>query len=175
MQDDAMKRHLVRMASSAFLLIAACTTTAPPKTATPPAPQPAAARTPFRNPNQEINDRYVKQIADRIAARKGEPAVQVFQNVQLEGLKTVPAETFLVIMDVGYSRALGVSCTHCHDDQKFASDEKRPKRAAREMAGMHRMINQQLWQMENLKSPTDKRSINCFVCHRGTLDPKAAS
>ena len=39
-------------------------------------------------------------------------------------------------MDVGYSRALGVSCTHCHDDQKFASDEKRPKRAAREMAGM---------------------------------------
>ena len=170
-----MKAHLVRWTSGAFLLvIAACATTAPPP-ATPPAPQPTAARTPFRNPNQEINDRYVKQIADRIAARKSEPAAQVFENVQLEGLKTVPAETFLVIMDVGYSRALGVSCTHCHDDQKFASDEKRPKRAAREMAGMHRMINQQLGQMANLKSPTDKRSINCFVCHRGTVDPKGAS
>lgn len=170
-----MKQHLVRMASGAFLLIAACTTTAPPQTATPPAPQPTAARTPFRNPNQEINDRYVQQIAERIAARKSEPAAHVFQNVQLEGLKTVPAETFLVIMDVGYSRALGVSCTQCHDDQKFASDEKRPKRAAREMAVMHRMINQQIRQMENLKSPTDERSINCFVCHRGTLDPKGAS
>ena len=171
-----MKAHLVRWTSGAFLLvIAACATTAPPQPATSPAPQPAATKTPFRNPNQEINDRYVKQIADRIAARKSEPAAQVFENVQLEGLKTVPAETFLVIMDVGYSRALGVSCTHCHDDQKFASDEKRPKRAAREMAGMHRMINQQLGQMANLKSPTDKRSINCFVCHRGTVDPKGAS
>jgi hypothetical protein len=117
----------------------------------------------------------MQQIAERIAARKGEPAAQVFQNVQLEGLKTVSAETFLVIMNIGYSRALGVSCTHCHDDQKFASDEKRPKRAAREMAVMHRMINQQLGRMENLEFPTDKRSINCFVCHRGTVDPRGAS
>jgi hypothetical protein len=171
-----MKQHLVTTAFAAFLLVvSACATTAPPRTATPSAPQPAAAVTPFRNPNQEINDRYVQQIAERIAARKSELAAQVFENVRIEWLKTVPAETFLAIMNIGYSRALGVSCTHCHDDQKFASDEKRPKRAAREMAVMHRMINQQLRQMENVKSPTDNRSINCFSCHRGTLDPKAAS
>ena len=39
-------------------------------------------------------------------------------------------------MNYGYSRALGVSCMHCHVEQDFASDEKRPKRAAREMAGI---------------------------------------
>src|SRR3954469_3230666 len=105
-----MKQHLARTASGAFLLVvAACATTAPPRASTPPAPQPTAASAPFRNPNQEINDRYVRQIAERIAGRTSETAAQVFENVQLEGLKTVPAATFLVIMDVGYSRALGVS------------------------------------------------------------------
>ena len=84
----------------------------------------------------------------------------------------MPAETFLVIMNVGYSRALGVRCTHCHVEQDFASDEKRPKRAAREMAVMHRMINGQLRQMQNLEPPPDKRSINCFSCHRGAIDPR---
>ena len=60
-------------------------------------------------------------------------------------------------MDGGYAKALGVRCTHCHDERDFASDEKRPKRAAREMAAMHWDINQRLQRMENLKSPPDRR------------------
>jgi Photosynthetic reaction centre cytochrome C subunit len=74
-------------------------------------------------------------------------------------------------MNAGYSRALGVSCTHCHNEQDFASDEKRPKRAAREMAAMHRMINQQLAGMQNLEP--DHHVINCSTCHRGHIDPAA--
>jgi hypothetical protein len=74
-------------------------------------------------------------------------------------------------MNEGYSRALGVTCTHCHNDQNFASDEKRPKRAAREMAVMHRMINDALRKMQNIEIPPDNRPINCFTCHRGAIDP----
>jgi Photosynthetic reaction centre cytochrome C subunit len=136
-----------------------------PQPATPPpgGASPAA--------NQETNDRFVKQISERITGREDEPAEQVFKNIQW--LKGVPAGRFLRIMNMGYSRALGVSCTHCHVERDFASDDKRPKRAAREMAAMHRTINEQLKTMKNLETQPDKRAINCSTCHRGAINPMA--
>ena len=74
-------------------------------------------------------------------------------------------------MNGGYARALGVRCTHCHDERDFSSDEKRPKRAAREMAAMHWTINQTLAKMKNLTAAPDERFINCATCHRGKTDP----
>jgi hypothetical protein len=112
----------------------------------------------------------VKQISDRIAGHENEPAEQVFKNVQW--FKGTPAGRLLLIMNLGYSRALGVNCTHCHVEQDFSSDDKRPKRAAREMAAMHRMINDQLKKMQNLE-PKPNRAINCSTCHRGAIDPMA--
>ncbi len=53
-------------------------------------------------------------------------------------------------MNLGYSRALGLACTHCHVEQDFSRDDKRPKRAARDMANLHKTINDQLQKMENL-------------------------
>ena len=172
----AVSENFMRLLSGVFLLaIAACTTAAPQKTDTPAAAREPAATTPSREPsNQEINDRYVQQITERIAGRENEPAEQVFQNIQIQWFKGVPAGRLLGIMNGGYSRALGVSCTHCHVEQDFASDEKRPKRAAREMAVMHRMVNEQLSKMQNLEAPPDDRLINCFTCHRGTINPNKA-
>ncbi len=135
--------------------------------------QARAAAPALVNPNQETNDRFVKQQLEKIAGRENEPAGQVFKNLQLEGLKGVPAGRFLRIMNGGYSRALGVSCTHCHVEQDFASDDKRPKHAAREMAVMHRSINEQLRKMEFLKTDPKERAINCSTCHRGAVDPMA--
>lgn len=137
-------------------------------------PQPAHAGPPpvtatQGSPNQEINDRYAKQFLERLAGRQNEPAERVFKNIQW--LKGVPAERLLLIMNLGYSRALGVNCTHCHVEQDFASDAKRPKLAAREMAVMHRMINDQLKQMQKLESKAPARAINCSTCHRGALNP----
>ena len=123
------------------------------------------------NPNQEINDRFVQQFSQKIAGRETEPAGKVFKNIQLEGFKSVPAGRLLLIMNRGYSRALGVSCTHCHVEQDFASDDKRPKGAAREMAIMHRMINDQLVKMQNLELKPEARFINCATCHRGAINP----
>ena len=146
-----MRRFMI-----AIVMAMACTTAQPPKTTPPSA-------------TQQINDRYVRDILARIAGHENEPAEKVFKNIQW--LKDVPASRFLRIMNGGYARALGVTCTHCHVETDFSSDDKRPKRAAREMAVMHRMINTRLREMQNLEQPTDKRSINCSTCHRGSIDP----
>ena len=122
----------------------------------------------------EINNRFAEEVLKRIAGRENEAAESVFANVKV--LKGVRAQVFVSIMNDGYAPALGVTCTHCHVLGDFSSDEKRPKRAAREMALMHRMINQELRKMENLATPpTQNRSINCITCHRGVVNPMANS
>ena len=169
----------MRLSGVLLLAITTLGTSACQKTVMSASQQPSApatpqtrVATPAGNTNQEINDRFVKELSSRIAGRENEPAEQVIKNIQR--LKAVPAGTLLRIMNGGFSRALGVSCTHCHVEQDFASDDKRPKRAAREMAVMHRMINEQLKKMENLKTPkSENRAINCLTCHRGTIDPRA--
>jgi hypothetical protein len=131
----------------------------------------AATPVPPTETVQETNDRLAQQVLKSIAGHENEPAEQVFMDIEIESLKKVPAARFVNIMKNGYARALGVACTHCHVEKDFSSDEKRPKRVAREMAAMHRMINQQLTAMKELEDPADKRFINCSTCHRGSVDP----
>ena len=105
-----------------------------------------------------------------IAGKEQLPASQVFKNVKY--LANTSARTFVQIMNGGYAKALGVSCLHCHVEGDFASDEKRPKRAAREMQLMHRMVNQELAKMQNIQTPaTSNRAISCIACHRGAAIP----
>ena len=138
-------------------------------------PSPIAATTTTARPAvdttiQRDNDRFVRQILAQIGERASLPAGQVFVNVT--GMTTPRADVFLQIMNGGFARALGVRCTYCHVETNFSSDEKRPKRAAREMAAMHRMINGELRKMENLASaPAQNRAINCSTCHRGVINP----
>ena len=134
----------------------------------PPAAAPQASKEPS---NQEINDALVRQFSKQIAGHEQEPAGQVFKNIQF--LKKTPAGRFLLIMNEGYSRALGVNCKHCHVEDDFSKDDKRPKRCAREMQLMHFSINQQLVKMENLEPNPNGHFINCSTCHRGHIDPMA--
>src|SRR3954471_8001347 len=120
---------------------------------------------------QRDNAATAKRMAERIKGREDEPAGTVFRNVRIAWLRTAPAGLFLEIMEGGYAKALGVRCTHCHVQDDFASDEKRPKRAAREMAIMHKAINDQLSRMQHLRGTGDERFINCSTCHRGAVDP----
>jgi hypothetical protein len=121
---------------------------------------------------QQTNDAFVEKITKQIAGHEQEPAEKVFKNIQI--LKGVPAARLLLIMNLGYSHALGVACTHCHVEDDFSSDDKRPKRAAREMAVMHRSINDQLQKMQNLDPNPNGHFINCSTCHRGGVDPMAS-
>jgi hypothetical protein len=174
---------------TASLLILAltlgCGTAAQPQsTPTPaqPAPSPApaaagqsapprAASMPMQNANQEENDQIARAVLERIAGHENEPAEQVFKNIQ--SLKGMPAGRLVRVMNMGYSRALGVGCLHCHFGQDYSSDEQRPKRAAREMMAMNKMINEKLRSLKNLEGKPEEKFVNCTTCHRGQVDPNA--
>jgi hypothetical protein len=108
------------------------------------------------------------ELRKRIAGQEEKPAEQVFKNIQL--LKGVPAGRLLRIMEMGYSRSLGVTCTHCHVPGAWEKDDKPTKQIARDMAAMMAAINNQyLKQIKNLKS--ENPMINCTTCHRGQTKP----
>ena len=78
---------------------------------------------------------------------------------------------------VGFSRALGVRCSHCHVGEEgqplstfdFVSDENPNKDRAREMLRMLGSINEHLDKIE----PSGPEPVNmwCHTCHRGTPRP----
>jgi len=109
----------------------------------------------------------VSRLLEGIAGKENRPAGEVFKNVKL--MKDVPAARFLKIMDTGFSRSLGVGCEHCHVEDRWEADEKRPKRAAREMIGLVSEINEKLSQLQDIDN-TDP-SVNCTTCHRGFVKP----
>jgi hypothetical protein len=85
-------------------------------------------------------------------------------------LSDVPAGRLLAIMNVGYGKSLGVSCTHCHVAGQWDSDEKTQKQTARDMSAMAARINNELLKnIPNLKGPN--AIVNCTTCHRGQVKP----
>ena len=112
-----------------------------------------------------------KHVAAVMAIIKGKeklPVDSVFKNLKL--FKGMPAENLLRIMDKGWSRALGVSCGHCHNTSDWASDEKTQKETTRAMARMNGRINNELLkEVTGLKSTNPM--VNCTTCHRGQVKP----
>jgi hypothetical protein len=167
---------MVRRLTSLSLAAAMCTWSAGCQRAASAATQASSVAAPAQVPDtiSEANERTAQAVLRRIAGRENMPADSVFKNVKI--LNAVSAKTLVSIMAGGYARALGVKCAYCHVEEDFSSDEKRPKRAAREMAAMHRMINQELRKMQYISTPpTENRAINCATCHRGTINPMRPS
>lgn len=117
---------------------------------------------------QADNKRYLQALRASIAGKENQPASEVFKNIRL--MTRSNAGRLLSVMEVGFSRSLGVSCTHCHVADQWSSDEKTPKRIAREMSEMVKTINTTL-----LSSIADLKSenpiVNCTTCHRGEVKP----
>ena len=118
-------------------------------------------------PDEPKENAYVTELLAAIKGKENKPAGEVFKNVKL--LKDVPAARFLRIMDAGYARSLGVGCDHCHVEDRWEADEKRPKLAAREMIVMTRKINDDLTMMEHIDN--SEPAVNCTTCHRGYVKP----
>jgi hypothetical protein len=113
-------------------------------------------------------DSLMNAVLAQIRGRERQPAESVFKNIQL--LKGVPAGNLPRIMNLGYGRSLGVSCSHCHDVNKWESDDKPQKQVARDMAAMSNTINTTLLaNIKNLKGP--QAIVNCTTCHRGKVKP----
>lgn len=116
---------------------------------------------------QPKENHHVTELLQAIKGKENRPAGEVFKNVKI--LKNIPAGRFLRIMDIGYSRSLGVDCEHCHSEDRWEADEKRPKLAAREMAIMTEEINRKLATMDQIDN--SEATINCTTCHRGYVKP----
>lgn len=118
-------------------------------------------------PKEPKENAYVTELLQQLGPNAKKPAGEVFRNVQL--MKDIPADRFLRIMDTGYRQSLGVGCDYCHVEDRWEADEKRPKRAAREMILMVRMINNHLGTLTEINA-TDA-AVNCTTCHRGYVKP----
>lgn len=113
-------------------------------------------------------DSMMNAVLDRIAGREGMAAESVFKNIKV--MKGVPAGRLLRIMNMGFSRSLGVSCKHCHVPGHWADEDKKQKQIARDMMAMVRVINdEQLAKIKNIQS--EHPTVNCNMCHRGQARP----
>ena len=113
-------------------------------------------------------DSLVRIVRQLIAGRESQPATKVFENVQVL-TENVSAANLVQAMNF-YGSALGVSCSHCHVEDNWASDEKPKKSVARAMMRMNGVINGQLLKgISGLRSPNP--SVNCVTCHRGQVVP----
>ena len=132
--------------------------------ATPPSP----SASPVKDSVTLERERYVAEVRQQIAGKETLPASQVFKNIKM--MTDVPAGRLLAVMNVGYGKSLGVSCTHCHVAGQWDSDEKTQKQTARDMSAMAGRINNELLKnIPNLKGPN--AIVNCTTCHRGQVKP----
>lgn len=133
-----------------------------------PAHSPAAPAA-VANPDSVHFDvkKAIAELEASIRGRENAPAESVWKNVK--GFTGMPAGRLLRVMEMGFSRGLGVNCLHCHVPTDYASDEKRPKRVAREMMAFSRTVNAELREVKELDSK--EPAINCTTCHRGQVKP----
>jgi len=130
--------------------------------------QSTPALSPARDSVTLERERYVAEVRRSIAGKETLPASQVFRNVKTMG--ELPAGRLLAVMNVGYGKSLGVSCTHCHVAGEWDREDKPQKQIARDMSAMAARINNELLKpIVNLKGPN--AVVNCTTCHRGQVKP----
>ena len=114
-------------------------------------------------------DQALSNLRQAIAGKEEKPASEVFKNIQV--LKGVPAGRLLRVMELGYAKSLGVSCTHCHVAGEWEKEDKPTKQVTRDMMAMVATINNDLLKkIKNLKSAAP--IVNCTTCHRGQVKPE---
>ena len=106
-----------------------------------------------------------------------------FPPESLKNLQAMPEGTTvkqLVEAMRGFTRALGVRCTHCHvgtegqplETMDFAADTKPAKKTARQMIRMVQAINGE--HLARLAERADPNvTVTCATCHRGITRPRS--
>lgn len=156
------------------------------KGATPAAPPTPAAGPPRRvplTPEQRaarrdsiavVRSQTVKTLMEKLAGKEKLKAGDVFANLKEVALRDTTVEALLTLMDVNYSKALGVNCTFCHVDGQWDEDKKEEKESTRLMIKMVTQINKE--QLSTMPPNRAGRTptIDCVTCHRGLNHPNAA-
>ncbi|MEZ4905233.1 MAG: c-type cytochrome [Spirosomataceae bacterium] len=114
--------------------------------------------------------KYAKMVKEFIAGKEKNNAEDVFKNIKI--FKGRPAEQVIGIMENAWSKALGVSCNHCHNVDDWASEEKHDHAIARDMVAMVGKINDDLiGTMPSYATKDRKPRVGCTTCHRGEAHP----
>lgn len=130
--------------------------------------QQEAADSPAQAPEVRQVPPFIAAIQEKVKGKENLPAEEVFDNIDI--LKGLPAGRVLPIMQIAFSKSLGVKCGHCHAMDNMAADLKPTKEIARDMWRMTGRINQELLKnIDNLQS--EQPRINCTTCHRGQAIP----
>src|SRR4029077_1547570 len=109
------------------------------------------------------NERYLAELQKALAGKEDKPAKEVFKNLKMLG--DLPAARIPRTMQ-GFTRSLGVACTHCHVAGEWDSDSKDDKDVTRDMMKMTRAINDDY--IKPIKAIADKKPmVTCAMCHRG--------
>jgi hypothetical protein len=116
---------------------------------------------------QMLRDHYLKEVAAFIKGKEKMAVDSVFKNLKVFG--GFPAENLLTAMN-SWSRALGVTCTHCHIPAQWEDDSNPEKDISRQMSKMTSAITTEyLRKIPGMKNA--RPLINCASCHNGKLKP----
>jgi len=99
-----------------------------------------------------------KIVGQRVAGQK--LAEEQFKNIQ--ALKGIPADQLIPAMQF-ISASLGVECEFCHVHDRLDSDDKKPKKIARQMITMMLDIDKNNFE--------GRLEVTCNTCHRGAAMP----
>ena len=114
------------------------------------------------------NKKEADEVREKIKGKENAPADSVFENIKM--FKGVPASRLVNAMEFGFAPALGARCTLCHVEDKWASEDKKEKQVARDMAKMVHVINDSLLTaIPHLESQHPQ--VTCTTCHRGQKKP----
>ena len=114
---------------------------------------------------------FIAELKESIKGKENLPSEEVFENIQI--MKGIPAGRLIPIMQMAFSKSLGVKCDHCHSRDGWASDVNPKKQIAREMWVMSGKINRELLPaIKGLQGP--QPVANCTTCHRGDVIPKTS-
>ncbi|MEP6591856.1 MAG: c-type cytochrome [Gemmatimonadota bacterium] len=137
----------------------------------PLTPEQRAAR---RDSIAGMRAQTVKALMEKLAGKEKLKAGDVFANLKDAALQDTTVEALVTLMDVNYSKALGVSCSFCHNVERWDEDTKEEKETTRIMIKMVTMLNtEQLTKLppeRGGKTPT----LDCVTCHRGLNHPGRA-
>lgn len=110
----------------------------------------------------------IAALEKAIAGREQAPAEEVFKNIRT--FKGRPAIAVLRVMEQAFVPNLGVTCTHCHVEQQWESDEKPAKDVARRM-----WVMRAKWQEEVRQASGNPQAVvTCYTCHKGQPKPAFA-
>ena len=125
------------------------------------------ASTNYQDSLQADRDKYLNSLKEKIKGKEKIMVDSVFENLKILG--GFPAENLLLAMN-SWSRALGVSCNHCHETSNWALDINPNKEIARQMSEMTTKINNELL-TKIVGLSTERHIVNCTSCHNGKLKP----